>query len=212
MPDKKLEELNRLLIAILLSVTAESDSSRRADLLETYQSNIIDILLRHFSIIGYCNNGVSISSDATKTLIRIINYIIEHHREKISLGDLSVMLHFNKNYVSQFLIKHLPGYTEWLNFIRAGMSARLLIETEMNIDAVSGEMGFSDKKYYYNAFKKWFACTPSAYRREYKNLSKQKDDYKTLSFAEITPIVQSLANRIFLDLLIEQDAFQSQAQ
>jgi AraC-like DNA-binding protein len=201
MLDSKLVELNQLLVAILLSRTSIDDHRLQSELLSSYQTDILGILSTHFNIIGYCNDGVIVPKDSTEVLVRLINYIVENHRKKISLGDLSALTFMNKNYMSQFMKKYLPGYTEWLRFIRASMSARLLIETEMNIDEVSLEIGFSDKKYYYSAFKEWFGCTPYEYRVEYGKLAMQEDDYRDISLSEIFPIIQSSANRLFLETL-----------
>jgi AraC-like DNA-binding protein len=201
MLDSKLVELNRLFVAILLSMTTTNDHIRQSELLRFYRTDILDVLFRHFSIIGYCNDGATVPKDSTEILVKLINYMVENHRKKISLSDLSALAAMNKNYVSQFMKKYLPGYIEWLRFIRASMSAKLLIETEMSIDEVSLEIGFSDKKYYYSAFKKWFNCTPSEYRNEYRKLATRKNDCRTLSLSDISSLVQESANLLFLEIL-----------
>jgi YesN/AraC family two-component response regulator len=200
--DHKLVELNRLFVAILLSMTTTNEHNRQPELLRSYRTDILSILFSHFSIIGYCNDGATVPKDSTEVLVRLINYMVENHRMKISLGDLSALTYMNKNYVSQFMKKYLPGYIEWLRFIRASMSARLLIETKMSIDEVSIEIGFSDKKYYYSAFKEWFGCTPFEYRNEYRKLAMRNNNYRTLSLSEIFPLVQASANRLFLEALL----------
>jgi AraC-like DNA-binding protein len=203
MLDGKLEMLNRLLVAILLSETTEANPSLRRARMETCRTAVMNTLLRYFSIISYCSDGAVIPEGVVETLIRIVNYLIRNHKNKISLEDIAALAHLNKNYASQFMGKYLPGYTEWLNFIRASMSTRLLIETNMNVDAVSEEMGFSDKKYYYGAFEKWFSCTPSEYRKEYRAMSERKDDYKTLSPAAVAPVIQSVANRLCIEQFLD---------
>ncbi|MDV2687397.1 helix-turn-helix domain-containing protein, partial [Alkalihalophilus lindianensis] len=47
-------------------------------------------------------------------------------------------------------------------------SEKLLLTTNKSIQEISTECGFSDTKYYYKHFNKWYNCTPAQYRKKYK--------------------------------------------
>lgn len=54
-----------------------------------------------------------------------------------------------------------------LSYRRANMSEPLLLGTDSTIVQISEECGFSDVKYFYSAFKKWYNCTPAQFRKKY---------------------------------------------
>lgn len=46
--------------------------------------------------------------------------------------------------------------------------AVFLLKTELPIADISYKCGFSDPKYFYSAFKKFWECTPTEHRNKYR--------------------------------------------
>ncbi|MFY9903079.1 MAG: helix-turn-helix domain-containing protein [Trichococcus sp.] len=72
----------------------------------------------------------------------------------LTLDAASKRLNFNKNYLSNMIKKRL-------------LKANLLIEsTEIPIQTILTEVGFSNKTYFYTCYKNRFHCLPSEMRKK----------------------------------------------
>lgn len=96
---------------------------------------------------------------------RIVRYIYDHFAERITLDDVVSSEYVTKTYFSHFW-KELSSYsfTERVNYERVIKSQFLLLESK-NISKISEQCGFSDVKYYYQNFKRWFGCMPLEHRQ-----------------------------------------------
>jgi AraC-like DNA-binding protein len=199
--DRRLREIRHIFIGMLLLFFADEKSERRTAFIKA-RKQILEIMIKDFTIAGYCNEKAASSDGISAQVATIINYLVERYSERISLHDLAQVLHMNKNYVSQFFKRYLPGYTEWLGFIRTTMSTRLLLNNDkLCIEDISEAVGFSEKKYYYGVFRKWYGCTPSEYRRAYIHHMKRQDEINKIHFGEISSLIEKLANSAFFERL-----------
>ncbi|MFZ2664910.1 MAG: helix-turn-helix domain-containing protein, partial [Trichococcus flocculiformis] len=92
--------------------------------------------------------------------------LIDAEFTTLTLDAASKRLNFNKNYLSN-MIKKRSGqtFTELLNEKRL-LKANLLIEsTEIPIQTILTEVGFSNKTYFYTCYKNRFHCLPSEVRK-----------------------------------------------
>ncbi len=92
---------------------------------------------------------------------RIIKFIDQNYGNKITLEDIAKQEFITKNYVSHFW-RNLSyfSFQERLNYERVLKSEFLLLTTDMSISSISEQCGFSDAKYYYAHFKRWYGCSP----------------------------------------------------
>jgi YesN/AraC family two-component response regulator len=198
--EKRLNEMRYIFIGmlLLLSTGVRSDQIRA---LTKAREQIIEIMTNNFTIAEYCNAEVAFSDEISAQVDTLINYLVARYTERITLDDLSRLLHLNKNYVSRFMKRYLPGYTEWLGFIRATMSTRLLLDSASSIENVSEAVGFSGKKYYYGMFRRWYGCTPAEYRKTYLRHIEREDEYERIGVDEISSLIEANVNRLFLGRL-----------
>jgi len=104
-------------------------------------------------------------SVAENPFIKILE-IIDTEYDVITLKELAERLNYNKNYLSN-LIKEKSGstFTELLNEKKL-MKAKLLIQsTEMPINMIATDVGFSNKTYFYKKYKEHFGNLPSKERQ-----------------------------------------------
>lgn len=134
---------------------------------------LLDFMDKNFNLCAVNEDGLSVSPLHENLLIlermsRIIPYIYEHHAEKISLDDLAEEEHLSIYYLSH-MIKTCTGlsFRDFLCYARVEFSEMYLLGTDMKINQIAREVGFSTTAYYEKFFERWFHRTPSEHRKEY---------------------------------------------
>jgi AraC-like DNA-binding protein len=157
-------KLKGTMIAVLKNIAdGETDSRTRAR-----ADSITDIFISSFEIAFFDRGACDISDIDLRRLRKVNRYIKDHMKEKVRISDIAELLSFTESYTSEYLRKMSQGYKTILEYIRVNASERYLLETDMTIAAISEECGFSNTKYYYKAFRKWYKCTPKEFRGEYR--------------------------------------------
>lgn len=101
---------------------------------------------------------------------RIIDYIYEHHNEKLTLRELAEKEHFSEGYLSRLITAGTGlGFRELLAFARVEESEKILLSGSKKISSIAAEVGFSTTAYYEKFFKKWFGDHPEKYRKKYSD-------------------------------------------
>lgn len=96
---------------------------------------------------------------------RIVKYIQEHYAERISLDVIVAGEDGTKAYFSQFLKTFTNNsFTRRVNYERIIKSEFMLLSGHPVLK-ISGLCGFSDGKYFYQTFKKWYGCLPGDHRK-----------------------------------------------
>ncbi len=160
--------------------------------------NLITCMLTNFQM----DDGSGIAeSDAkcngkrilTIRLRRIMSYMYENYKTKITLEEIANLEHLSIYYLSH-IIKEATGlsFQDLLSFIRVDESKNLLLHTDKKIGAISKEMGFSALRYYKKHFLQWFACDPS----EYRQISSEDRDAYTNDAKYIRCNVQEIEDAI----------------
>lgn len=97
-------------------------------------------------------------------LARILIYMNEHYKEKLSLADVGKSLGYSSGYVSHCM-EALPGmnFNDILNSFRIEHAKNLLLTSDKtNID-IALESGFTCERSFYRAFTKSVHMTPKEY-------------------------------------------------
>lgn len=159
-------QLKGTLVSLLkyLADNREPDSSRINDITE----RIVRIFISRFDILFYWYiNPDDVTEELMDRYHKINSYMYEHFTESISVRDLAHELNLTTGYVSEYLRKISVGFRNMLSYRRANMSEPLLLDTDRTVVQISEECGFSDVKYFYSAFRKWYNCTPAQFRKKY---------------------------------------------
>ena len=134
---------------------------------------------------------------------RIIDYIYEHHNEKLSLRELAEKEHFSEAYMSKLITAATGlGFRELLAFARVEESEIILLSSAERISSIAAKVGFSTTAYYEKFFKKWFKCSPEEYRKMYSDRIKGNSSEITfeLSESEAMSIIQESIRRLSLSI------------
>lgn len=140
-------------------------------------NSLINILLKYFNWFNYENQTEQINMELHDRFYRILEYCTKNYNKKITISKLAEMEHINKNYSSQFLSNTVfMTFRDMIQYSRCYKAEQLLLLTDLPVSEISYSCGFSDSKYFYSSFKKWWKSTPSQHRAryaEYMNTSEE---------------------------------------
>ena len=102
---------------------------------------------------------------------RVILYIKQNYDKEITNGKIGEVFGYHSYYLNR-LFKSSMGITIHQALIkeRIKISKRLLAETELPINVVALESGFSNQAQFSNLFRKYECCTPYEYRKNKKQI------------------------------------------
>lgn len=96
---------------------------------------------------------------------RTVRYVHENCRSKISVTDILGRELISKTYFSQFWAKFSnQPFSEFLLMQRLTVAEKLLLSSDMCLEEISREAGFSAARYLYKYFLKCYHCKPLAYK------------------------------------------------
>lgn len=143
--------------------------------------NYFELYFTHeyFLLSDHRENSLRDNAIQANRLKSILTYFYEHFPQKIQLQDVADVTFVNRYYISH-LIKSGIGFTfsELLQHIRIEKSEIYLLGTDIPINQLVFELGFSSYRYFSQHFKKLFNMTPAAYRKKYM--------YSTIKYKNIT--------------------------
>lgn len=86
----------------------------------------------------------------------------------LSMNQVSDHVDMSAAYLGR-LFKQITGisFTEYLTKFRLDTASELLKNTDMTVNDISNEVGFTNSSYFYIIFKKYMECTPNQYRKQY---------------------------------------------
>ncbi|MGL4572434.1 MAG: response regulator transcription factor [Clostridium sp.] len=100
---------------------------------------------------------------------QIVNNVNDKYYEELSLKTLAQQYNINSSYLGQIFTKEVGvSFSEYLNKTKNMKAKDLILETNMKINDIAKEVGYTDTSYFYRKFKKYYGVCPSTLR-ELKN-------------------------------------------
>ncbi len=98
----------------------------------------------------------------------MVDYIKKNYHHKLTLQLLSAKFFVTPAYCSSLLKEKLnKSFNQFISEIRIEKAKRLLLETNLSVDSISDEIGYSNPKYFFKIFKKMTTYSPIKYRNKY---------------------------------------------
>lgn len=98
-------------------------------------------------------------------LKRLITYVDENYMHKIRLTDFAVAEGYSVSYLSRFIKNTLnQSFQEYVTSVRFHNACKLIAEGGKKMLEVCMESGFSDYRYFSQAFRQQYGMTPESYR------------------------------------------------
>ena len=111
-------------------------------------------------------HGSAISETASM-IYRSLDYMNERLHEEVTLADCAAQVHLSVSYYT-FLFKKVTGQTfvQYLTQERIKRAKAMLIDG-MPVQDVAASVGYEERRYFSDVFKKITGMTPTAFRAQY---------------------------------------------
>ena len=94
-------------------------------------------------------------------------YLEAHYAEKITLTALSKRFFFSREYLCKvFKKKYGIGIYEYTTRVRMEKARDMLIDSGLQIQEISEQLGFSDNNYFSKTFRNYYRVSPSEFREK----------------------------------------------
>ncbi len=111
-------------------------------------------------------NLSSLPRQGLERMYRIVDYVMVHFRERISLSQIASMEYLSESYLSRYLKETLGlTFSELISLTRCEEAERLLFQSSKTIDQIALDVGFCNRKHLATQFQRWFSKTPSSFRK-----------------------------------------------
>ena len=125
---------------------------------------------RFLTSVPYDNSSLMRESKSHR-IGKICTYIDENYHKEISLGEIANLVDMSESAVSHFFKKRTNrSFITYLNEVRIGNAARMLVETNKTISEISYACGFSNISNFNRMFKRFKDQTPTEYRNGVQNI------------------------------------------
>ncbi|GHT35971.1 putative response regulatory protein [Bacteroidia bacterium] len=100
----------------------------------------------------------------------VVNYIVEHYNEDVRTMDICNIFHISKTGLNN-IFKKETGRTiiVYLNQYRISKSITLMKTTNLRLNEIAYQIGYSDYKYFFEIFKKYIGVSPKKFIALFSN-------------------------------------------
>ncbi|MCF0228713.1 MAG: helix-turn-helix domain-containing protein [Parasporobacterium sp.] len=131
----------------------------------------------YYQLIDHLLTYHSLSDSGSATvdqMLQIHQYVERNYLDKISLNELSSVLHYSPAYLSRLIKKKLGmSFTEYVHSVRLSHVAEQLRNTKKQITHIAMDCGFMTTASLSKLFKKVYGCSPSEYRNSFNRPSEK---------------------------------------
>lgn len=108
---------------------------------------------------------------------QVIEYLLDHIEQDISLDDCARHFNYNANYLSRWFKKKMGmTYTEFVTNKKIERCKILLLESDASVNELAEQFGYSSPQNFIRVFKKYVLLTPGQFRKaERERQSNQKN-------------------------------------
>lgn len=187
----QIDYINISLVKLVLQIQ-ESAAGAGEEALVWKNDQILNYLKHHFTqgslaqakevLENYmeqcCLQSVRMNESDGERIVDDAKAIIERNlgNEHFSLELLSEELHFSSNYVRR-IFKEGTGvcFSDYLQQQRMERARELLLHSGRKIQEISELSGYSNQQYFARCFKKYYGCTPTAFREDVERTGRKRE-------------------------------------
>ena len=164
--EKEKESFDSLIYSML-----EEYNSQRYNFEKILNNEISAFLIIVARKLHFGERETTINSVDSK-MSMILQYIEENLSNDLSLDKVANKFFYNPSYFSR-MFKASVGmkFTDYIQEVRVKKALKLIYDSDYSIDRVVDEVGYVNKKQFYNIFKKKMGTTPGSYRKSVKTIN-----------------------------------------
>ena len=180
----ELQELRELAFSVALAFYQEQPAFQFECVGKT--CSLLTALMRKLPHVVIADADYSVRKNKTDRIRRIVSYIDQHYKEKISLAALAEMEGITTTHLSHFFSDAFQmSFQDYLNNLRLEKALVLMKDPSLYMVDVCMECGFSSTRYLNQMFMKEFGCTALEYRDRCLSSGEQETESKVpISYAE----------------------------
>ncbi len=131
---------------------------------------LADIWLMLFELCGPGLEDGGALKRGNDKIKQMMVYIHEHYPERISVSQVAAAAYLSERECFRVFCSclHMTP-VEYINSYRLQAACQMLAESEEPVTAVSHACGLGSSSYFGKVFRKYAGCTPSEYRRKWRN-------------------------------------------
>ncbi len=108
----------------------------------------------------------AVSEQRNTRLLRLIQFVDENYMHKIRLSDFARQENRSVSYMSHFVRDTMnQTFQDYVNSVRFNRARQMIAGGKESLVSISVASGFSDYRYFSQAFLKTYGMTPAEYRR-----------------------------------------------
>jgi xylan 1,4-beta-xylosidase len=195
--------IKSILLALLFFISRQSEKQEEyKEKITSTAEKIVNLMMDRFDIIFYYNPGLNLKPGALERYRDAMKYIHDHDSGKVLVKEVAGHCGVSSAYMSEFLGNITLGFRTMIGYTRTCKSEKYLMDTDMSIVEISEICGFSDAKYYYEAFKTWYHCTPGQFRKKYKKEMERGNIEESLPIREIEKPLEEMMEKHLIDMFL----------
>lgn len=105
------------------------------------------------------------TSESQKKVNRILAYIHEHLRDRITVEEIASYFYLNPDYLARLFKKHMHIPISRYIMMQRISAAESLLRSGHSVNQVQEELGFSSYAYFFKTFQKFTGVSPSRYSK-----------------------------------------------
>lgn len=114
-------------------------------------------------------NGGNVHSPIHETMMQVKNYIDINYKEDLSLERLGEMFYFQPGTISKyFKLECGINIKKYINTVRVSNAVRLLERSEISIEALATEVGYTSVNTFLRQFNEMMQISPLQYRKKHQ--------------------------------------------
>ena len=104
-------------------------------------------------------------SQYTPVVRQIISEVQHNYREDMNLKTLAYKYHMNASYLGQIFQKEAGcSFAQYLSNTKNSIAKDLILNTNMKINDIARQVGYTDISYFYRKFKQCYVVSPASLR------------------------------------------------
>ena len=151
-------------------------------------STLLALFAEHLSI---KSNQIAIQAANAESpvITKAKQFILEHHTEDLSLGQVAAAVHTSIFYFCK-LFRKVTGttFTEFVSRTRIERAKNLMLNPNLRVSEIAYEVGFQSLTHFNRVFKKLLGEAPTEYRARIHSGSKPKASTKTKAKSSVAKV------------------------